>query len=268
MPLYANGRVDESVLVEIGRGTDSNGLWRWLATPATVARFRFAQQYALDHFGREIGIRDGYNMYRPLFSQEIARRGACAAGNCNGAAVPGSSSHGGSWYYDGAYRDCLAIDIDPNGLTWAQAQAACAAAGFAVGLITERISGIPGGEPWHVIDFAAFGPAPTFGEAITLPTPAVPTTGDPDMSVLIYSGDAPLTTGNTYLLRHDRRELVVRPTLGLEAKALINAVPALPRAQFLPHEIVELCLQGGYKWDAAKGVGVDSDGREYDIPKA
>ena len=164
MTLYENGNLPAGILESIGSGTDENGYWEWQLTRATIARFRFAQRYALDHFGREIGIRTGWNGYRPLFSQQTARRNACASGNCNGAASPGSSSHGGNWQG----RDCLAIDVDPNGLTWAQVWEACRAAGFEVGLITSAMSGIAGGEPWHVIDFNAFGPAPAFGSAVDL----------------------------------------------------------------------------------------------------
>jgi hypothetical protein len=157
MALFANGEIPFRRLVEIGRGTDRNGDWQWLLTPATVARFRLAQSYSFEHFGREIGIRDGWNGYRPLAAQQEARRDACDAGNCAGAAVPGFSSHGGNWND----RDCLAIDVDPNGLGWDQVWEACSAAGFEVGLITQSISGIPGGEPWHIIDFNAFGAVPS-----------------------------------------------------------------------------------------------------------
>ena len=163
--LYSNGLIPESVLVEIGSGWDSNGFWRWMATPATVARFRFAQRYSLEHFGREIGIRTGWNVYRPLASQEQARENACASGNCAGAAVPVPAVR----RRPRNGRDCLAIDVDPNGLEWWQVDEAMAAAGFAVGLITEAMSGIPGGEPWHYIDFYAFGPVPAFDGSTPFP---------------------------------------------------------------------------------------------------
>ncbi len=159
MPTYSNGEVPYDVVsVVLATGTDSNGYWEFRCTPAFAARWKLAKAYAEERFGRTIYIRPGWNIYRPLFSQEIARRNACAQGNCNGAAVPRSSSHGGNW--NG--RDCLAVDVDPNGLTWAQVDEAMIYAGFAAGLITERISGIKGGEPWHYILFGdnAFGAVP------------------------------------------------------------------------------------------------------------
>lgn len=167
MTTYANGLWPwVGVLVEIGSGRESDGsIWRWLGTPATIARFRFAQRYSLEKFGREIGIRSGWNLYRPIEIQQIARQNACASGNCSGAAYPGSSSHGGDW--NGA--DSLAIDIDPNGLSWAQVWEACRAAGFICGAITEKISGIPGGEPWHVIDPNPLSAVPASGGATDFP---------------------------------------------------------------------------------------------------
>lgn len=89
MTLYVNGQIPESDRLEIGGGTDRNGDWKWLITAATLARFRLARRYSLEQFGREIGIRDGWNAYRPLAAQQDARNDACAAGNCATAAVPG-----------------------------------------------------------------------------------------------------------------------------------------------------------------------------------
>lgn len=157
MVTYRNGEVPYSVVsVVLASGSDRNGYWEFRCTPATAARWALAKRNAESMFGRTIFVRTGWNMYRPLHSQEVARRNACASGNCNGAAVPGRSSHGGSW--NG--RDCLAIDVDPNGLSWGQVDRAMVAAGFSAGLITEHMSGIRGGEPWHYIDFDAFGPVP------------------------------------------------------------------------------------------------------------
>lgn len=157
MPTYANGQVPYSVVsVVLASGTDANGYWEFRCTPAFAARWTQAKRNAERLFGRTIYIRTGWNIYRPLFSQQTARRNACAAGNCAGASVPGYSSHGGNW----GGRDCLAVDVDPNGLTWDQVDQAMEAAGFSARLITEKISGIPGGERWHYIDFNAFGPAP------------------------------------------------------------------------------------------------------------
>lgn len=157
MVTFANGEIPYSVVsVVLATGTDSNGYWEFRCTPAFAARWAQAKRNAERMFGRTIYIRTGWNIYRPLGVQVNARKRACDSGNCAGASVPGYSSHGGNW----GGRDCLAVDVDPNGLTWDQVDQAMEAAGFSARLITERMSGIPGGERWHYIDFNAFGPAP------------------------------------------------------------------------------------------------------------
>jgi len=162
MVRYQNGQVPYSVVsVVLATGTDQNGYWEMRATPATAARWKYAKQLCQQWYGRPIYIRTGWNIYRPLHIQQQARDRACAVKRCNEAAVPGYSSHGGNW--NG--RDCLAIDVEPNGLSWAQIDKAMVAAGFSAGLITQAISGRPGGEPWHYIDFNAFGPVPAFAGA-------------------------------------------------------------------------------------------------------
>lgn len=165
--LYTNGLIPLDVVsVVLKSGYDSQGrLWEHRCTPASAARWAYAVSYAQKKWGRVPKVKDGANFYRNRAWQYIARQDACAAGNCNGASVVGWSSHGGNW----GGRDCLAVDVNPNGLTWAQVWEAMTAAGFACGLITEKISGIPGGEPWHCIDFAAFGPMPAFETSTPFP---------------------------------------------------------------------------------------------------
>jgi hypothetical protein len=159
---YLNGQIPNSVVsVVLGSGRDSKGrFWEHRLTPATAARWRFAVDYALRKWGKRMSIRwGGPNAYRPLEFQWFYYNDGVAQGNPLQAAYPGTSSHGGDW----RGRLCLAIDVDPGGLTWAQVWEACRAAGFACGLITKAIAGID--EPWHVIDFAAFGPVPAFADA-------------------------------------------------------------------------------------------------------
>lgn len=183
MPAFSNGYVPYSVVsVVLASGTDENGYWEFRCTPSFAARWAFAKQYALARFGRTIYIRTGWNVYRPIDSQKVARTNACAAGNCAGAAYPGSSSHGGNW--NG--RDCLAVDVDPNGLSWDQVDEAMEAAGFSARMITEAMSGIAGGERWHYIDFNAFGAVPSFESSTPFP-PARPQEDDP-MLMLIIGG--------------------------------------------------------------------------------
>jgi hypothetical protein len=177
MPTYSNGRVPYTVVsVVLAKGTDSNGYWEFRCTPAFAARWAFAKREAERRFGRTIYIRTGWNIYRPYDVQYAARRRACASGNCNGAAVEGSSSHGGNW----GGRDCLAVDVDPNGLTWDQVDQAMEAAGFSARLITEAMSGIKGGERWHYIDFNAFGAIPAGMNAKPFEEDDMPLNADTD----------------------------------------------------------------------------------------
>ncbi|MDF2578424.1 MAG: hypothetical protein K0S49_3 [Microbacterium sp.] len=191
--VYANGQVPYSVVsVVLASGYDSNGYWEFRCTPAFAARWRFAKRRAEELYGRTIYIRSGWNIYRPLFSQHIARDNACEQGNCLGAAWPGTSSHGGEWQG----RPCLAVDVDPNGLTWDQVDVAMEAAGFSARLITAAMSGFPGGERWHYIDFNAFGAVPAFAGATPFPVvEEEPTPKEKDMILLkgIDSGSGTTT---------------------------------------------------------------------------
>jgi len=154
MPKYANGRIPAGVLFTVASGTDSNGYWEFQFSQGTWAKWQAAKRYAENKWGRTLYIRTGWNVYRPLNIQQQARDRACAQGNCLGAAWPGTSSHGGTWsssrHTGGRLVDALAIDVDPNGLTWAQVWEACRTAGFLCGAITKDIAGID--EPWHIID--------------------------------------------------------------------------------------------------------------------
>jgi hypothetical protein len=176
MPRYSNGRLPApgtpgSPLYVIATGWDSNGYWEFQITAGTHAKWLAAKAFAEKHYGRTLHIRSGWNVYRPYPIQVDARIRACNQGNCAGAAKAGNSSHGGSWYDPRARytRDCLAIDVDPNGLSWAQVWQACRSAGFEVGLITGAIAGME--EPWHIIDFDPWRAVPSGGGAIPLPIP-------------------------------------------------------------------------------------------------
>ncbi|MCC2033059.1 hypothetical protein [Microbacterium allomyrinae] len=189
---FKNGEVPYSVVsVVLASGTDSNGYWEFRCTPAFAARWASAKREAERRFGRTIHIRAGWNIYRPLFSQRTARTNACKQGNCNGAAVEGTSSHGGEW----RGRPCLAVDVDPNGLTWDQVDQAMEAAGFSARLITEAMSGIKGGERWHYIDFNAFAPLPAGSTSSDTPSPAV-AEEEEDMFTIYRRGGSIRVVGN------------------------------------------------------------------------
>lgn len=168
MPRYANGRIPAGVLFTVASGYDANGYWEFQFSAGTWAKWQAAKRYAETRFGRTLYIRPGWNVYRPYNIQDEARDRACARGNCLGAAWPGTSSHGGTWsssrHTGGKLVDALAIDVDPNGLTWAQVWEACRAAGFLCGAITKDIAGIE--EPWHIIDLDPWRAVPA-GESST-----------------------------------------------------------------------------------------------------
>lgn len=81
------------------------------------------------------------------------------------------------------------------------------------------------------------------------PTVPAPTTGA-DMFIF-YAGT--LSASNAYLATYDGRVLKVRPTVGVEAVALIAAQPQIPRVQLTAAQVIDLCAQGGYVFK--DGVG-------------
>jgi hypothetical protein len=181
MVLYSNGQVPNSVVsVLLANGYDKKGrYYEQRLTPQTAARWRHAQAYCVAKWGKKPIIRPGGpNAYRPLEFQRYYYQDGVDAGNPKQAAYPGTSSHGGWWTdrRDGRRKDCLAIDVDEQGLTWGQVWEACRAAGFDCGLITKAIAGID--EDWHIIDFNAYGSMPAFAGA----TPIHPDLLEDDMA--------------------------------------------------------------------------------------
>lgn len=59
-----------------------------------------------------------------------------------------------------------------------------------------------------------------------------------------------------YLAEYEGRSLKVRPTVGVERKLLLGAEPRIPRGQLTDAEVIDLCAQGGYVFDAKRGVGL------------
>ncbi|KJL49149.1 Murein DD-endopeptidase MepM [Microbacterium hydrocarbonoxydans] len=119
-----------------------------------------------------------------------------------------------------------------------------------------------GGSAINPRDYMASRNASTSGGTGTPSTPSIPQTGDPQM-FLFYAGV--LSASNAYLATYDGRTLKVRPTQGVEAKALIAALPSIPRVQLTSAEVVDLCAQGGYAYDRKAGVGRDESGRVYSL---
>lgn len=151
---WRNGYIPESDLVIFKRGYNgTDGNWFWGLTPGTYARHLALVDLAYKRTGRILTPSDGWGTYRPYDAQVIARR---VFGN--GAAVPGTSSHGGFW--EG--RETLAIDYSNWSFVYGGNRAAfyadCWAVGLTPGMIEPR-RGYPD-EPWHVIDMNPRSGAP------------------------------------------------------------------------------------------------------------
>lgn len=144
MPKYPNGCIPTSELVLIERNHP--------ATRGTAARWEALKADVLKNEGVTLRITGGENAYRSYAGQVFARKAACARGRCNDAAVPGTSSHGGS--LNG--RDSGAIDVD----NWAvlgkeKFYAYARRNGFEPGYFSW--------EPWHIIDWAPYTVPSTSG---------------------------------------------------------------------------------------------------------
>jgi hypothetical protein len=169
MPTYTNGYIPENLLVIFKRGWSKiDGDWYWGLPPATYAR-----HLALVALARKrnpnvtLTPTAGFSCYRPYWAQVIAQK---VWGN--GAATPGTSSHGGYW----ERRQTLAIDYHNWGQVYGWNQAAWFADARAVGLtpgMIMRSRGYPD-EPWHVIDLDPWGAVPAFAGVSTPFAPAQP----------------------------------------------------------------------------------------------
>lgn len=151
-PRYRNGYIPSSELVLI-EGNHP-------ATRGTAARWENLKADVLANEGVRLRITGGENAYRSFSGQQFARQQACARGRCNDAAVPGTSSHGGS--LNG--RDSGAIDVDNwSVLGKEKFYSYCRRNGFDPGYFDW--------EPWHIIDWAPYTvPAGAAGGA-TAPKP-------------------------------------------------------------------------------------------------
>jgi hypothetical protein len=182
MPTYSNGYIPETLLVIFKRGWSKiDGDWYWGLPPATYAR-----HLALVALARKrnpnvwLTPTEGFSCYRPYWAQVIAQK---VWGN--GAARPGTSSHGGFW--EG--RQTLAIDYHNWGQVYGWNQAAWFADVRAVGLtpgMIMRSRGYPD-EPWHVIDLDPWGPVPAFSGIFTpfVGATAQPIIEEPEMTLYI-----------------------------------------------------------------------------------
>jgi hypothetical protein len=157
MPTYANGYIPADLLVTFERGYNStDGHWNHSLSAATYSRHLALVNRAYARTGRTLTISSGWGAYRPYAAQVIARN---VYGN--GAAWPGTSSHGGFW--EG--RQTLAMDYSNWSWVYGGDRAAFAADCAAVGLTANMIvpsRGYPD-EPWHVIDLDPWSAVPAGG---------------------------------------------------------------------------------------------------------
>ncbi|WP_308491010.1 hypothetical protein [Microbacterium terrisoli] len=182
MTRYRNGMVPTSALVQI------DGEPYHYTSPKGLAMWHALQRNVLAKYKVKLRITPGWNAYRPFANQTFARNQACAAGNCNSAAVPGFSSHGGTWkdavYTNGVEVDAMAFDVD----NWAEiGEAAFFAEARKVGFLVDGIRAAVAGhrEPWHIIVLDPRGAIPASLESEPLKKPApVQEEEDDDMAAL------------------------------------------------------------------------------------
>jgi hypothetical protein len=139
---YRNGEIPLEELVLLASGTNEDGYWEHRLSPATAARWVALVQDVWLHEGVALYISPGWNAYRPLAAQILAKR---KYGRL--AAAVGFSSHGG--YFEG--RDTLAIDVANWGDLGAETFFAYARKH---GFIANYFDGKNGRplEQWHIID--------------------------------------------------------------------------------------------------------------------
>lgn len=160
--VWRNGSIPEGDLVRFGLSgyNDIDKDWYWALTPGTLARVRALIARAKQRTGRELSPGQGWTTYRPYTAQVIARQQWG-----NGAATPGTSSHGGFW--EG--RETLAVDFSNWSWVYGGDRSAfyadCWAVGLTPGMIEPR-RGYPD-EPWHVIDMNPRAAAPAVAGTAT-----------------------------------------------------------------------------------------------------
>lgn len=192
---WRNGYIPDGDLTRFGptgyNDTDKN--WYWSLTPGTLARVRALIARAKERTGRELAPGQGWTTYRPYWAQVIARE---VWGN--GAAWPGTSSHGGFW--EG--RETLAIDFSNWSWVYGGDRAAfyadCWAVGLTPGMIEPR-RGYPD-EPWHVIDMNPRSGAPA---------PAGDITPSEEDEIMGAKEDIIASITKLQAEIHDRRDVVV-----------------------------------------------------------
>lgn len=165
---YLNGQVPRSALIRIASGTNGDGYWEHLLSPAQKRKHDALVARAKRHRGRTLRITSGWNGYRPIDAQWVAKRKYGS-----GAAAPGFSSHGGT--YKG--RDAMAMDYGNWSWVYNGDRNAFFADCRAVGLTP----GVIWNESWHVIDYDPWAPVPAALPADEFEPVVVPEEDEDDM---------------------------------------------------------------------------------------
>lgn len=191
MVSYSNGYIPASLLITFNVGWSAGeGEWKHQLSAGTYAKHLALVTLAKRNTGRTLALSAGWSGYRPYSAQVYARKRYG-----NGAATPGTSSHGGFW----ERQQTLAIDYGNWSYVYNGDRAVfyrdARAVGFEPGLISPQ-RGYPD-EPWHVVDKEPWRrvSAPAGGGA---PAPATKPQED-DMSLIRWT-----STGATFLLGFEK----------------------------------------------------------------
>lgn len=171
MSTYSNGNVPRDLLIAFASGYDDLGYWehQWpahtLALGNALIERAAARRAAAGLAPYPLRLQTGWTAYRPYEWQKTYR-----AILGNGAADPGTSSHGGTfeggqtmagdWAWQAVYRDCGGREAFFED---------CRAVGLLPGMIMAS-RGYPD-EDWHVIDPDPWGPIPAFADSRPFMTP-------------------------------------------------------------------------------------------------
>lgn len=158
---YKNGYIPDSALITFNVGySPGEGNWKHQLSPGTYAKHLALVSLARKNTGRTLALSSGWSGYRPYSAQVYARQRYG-----NGAASPGTSSHGGFW--EG--QQTLAIDYGNWSYVYGGSRDAfyrdARAVGFEPGLISPK-RGYPD-EPWHVVDKNPWAAGAAAGGAVT-----------------------------------------------------------------------------------------------------
>lgn len=155
---YANGQIPLNLLIKTASGWNADGYWEHLWSPGTLAKWQALVADVLANEGVLLYVTPGWNAYRPLEPQKLAKKKYGPL-----AAWPGTSSHGGE--YNGV--PSMAIDC-ANWREIGQAKF------FAYAKKHGLVPGTFEREPWHLIDYQPWA-KPVSNGSVDLPlTPTIP----------------------------------------------------------------------------------------------